>query len=185
MLSMQYQITLPSDYNMEIIKERVRRSGNKTDGFPGLKMKAYLIAEKEKYGNSTNQYAPFYLWNNAEGLNQFLLGGPFNNILTSFGRPRVDHWIVIREHLDKEIVSSPGHLYAAVIKKAIDNQLDMTDLPLKEAEWADTAKARYAALITAYNPATWELCRFYMSDKIDLIKESGTALIYDVHHISA
>ena len=55
MIAMQYAIDLPSDYDMEIIRRRVRENGDKTDGFPGLEMKAYLIAEKGKYGNTRNQ----------------------------------------------------------------------------------------------------------------------------------
>lgn len=46
MLATQYKIILPSDYDMNIIKERVRKNGPKTDGFPGLKFKLYLITEK-------------------------------------------------------------------------------------------------------------------------------------------
>ena len=45
MLAMQYNITLPNDYDMGIIRKRVENSGNKTDGFEELKMKAYLVAE--------------------------------------------------------------------------------------------------------------------------------------------
>lgn len=45
MLTMQYNIILPTDYDMGIIKKRVRDIGDKTDGFQDLKMKAYLIAE--------------------------------------------------------------------------------------------------------------------------------------------
>lgn len=35
MNSMQYKITLPNDYDMTIIRERVRKNGAKTDGFEG------------------------------------------------------------------------------------------------------------------------------------------------------
>ncbi|HCW8618002.1 TPA: DUF4865 family protein, partial [Staphylococcus aureus] len=42
MHAMQYHVKLPSDYNMEIIRDRVRLNGYKTDGFKNLIIKAYL-----------------------------------------------------------------------------------------------------------------------------------------------
>ena len=36
MNAMQYKITLPNDYDMTIIRERVENNGFKTDGFQDL-----------------------------------------------------------------------------------------------------------------------------------------------------
>ena len=63
MIGMQYKITLPSDYDMELIKERISKNGSKTDGFHGLQFKCYLIQEKGINNNFANVYAPLYLWN--------------------------------------------------------------------------------------------------------------------------
>jgi len=73
MTGMQYVITLPGDYDMDIIRKRVEENGNKTDGFPGLKYKCYLIREKGMDGFE-QAYAPLYLWDQEEGMNQFLFG---------------------------------------------------------------------------------------------------------------
>ena len=73
MYSMQYRVQLPADYDMEIIRDRVRRTGHLMDGYPGLEFKAYLIQEKAK-GAMENCYAPFYVWNDAEGMRSFWLG---------------------------------------------------------------------------------------------------------------
>jgi hypothetical protein len=59
MMAMNYQIKLLADYDMDIIKNRVKNNGYKTDGFQDLFLKAYLIAEKGQYGNIKNEYAPF------------------------------------------------------------------------------------------------------------------------------
>ncbi|CAB0991303.1 hypothetical protein FRC0535_00020 [Corynebacterium diphtheriae] len=48
MYAMQYQITLPTDYDMQIIRDRVIRTGHLMDGYHGLEFKAYLIQEKTK-----------------------------------------------------------------------------------------------------------------------------------------
>jgi adenosine deaminase len=52
MIAMQYNIKLPSDYDMNIIKDRVKNNGFKTDCFRDLLMKAYLIAEKGQLRSS-------------------------------------------------------------------------------------------------------------------------------------
>ena len=46
MQAMQYTIKLPSDYDMDIIRQRVRNTGHLMDGFDDLFFKVYLISEK-------------------------------------------------------------------------------------------------------------------------------------------
>lgn len=82
---MQYKVILPADYDMAIIRKRVQDNGHKTDGFPGLHFKAYLITEKGKNGNLYNSYAPLYIWNDSQGMNRFIFEGFYDNILESFG----------------------------------------------------------------------------------------------------
>ena len=81
MLSMQYKIQLPDDFDMNLIRQRVRENGTKTDGFPDLIFKAYLIATKGQHDAQVNQYAPLYLWSGVEGMNQFIWQGFYDNIL--------------------------------------------------------------------------------------------------------
>lgn len=93
MYAMQYEITLPADYDMTIIRHRIATRGHLLDAFPGLGLKAYLIRERGTDGSPVNQYAPFYLWSAVSGMNRFLWGGGgFTGIVQSFGRPPVRHW---------------------------------------------------------------------------------------------
>lgn len=92
MHAMQYTFTLPADYPMDVIRQRVARTGHLLDDWPGLGLKAYLIREREKDGSPVNQYAPFYLWNTVEGMNAFLWGGGFQGIADDFGRPPARQW---------------------------------------------------------------------------------------------
>src|ERR1700742_1633760 len=93
MYAMQYELTLPADYDMGIIRHRVAARGSSTDAFPGLGLKAYLILERGVAGSKVNQYAPFYLWSAISGMSRFLWGGVgFNVLVESFGRPTVRHW---------------------------------------------------------------------------------------------
>lgn len=94
MYAMQYEIPLPADYDMSIVRRRVASKGHLTDGYPDLGLKAYLIREKDIDGALKNEYAPFYLWIAAAGMNRFLWTGTgFKNIVGSFGRPPVRHFV--------------------------------------------------------------------------------------------
>ncbi|GAB7187851.1 DUF4865 family protein [Kitasatospora sp. Ki12] len=93
MHAMQYEITLPADYDMGIIRKRVADKGHLLDAHPGLGLKAYLVRERGHQGSPVNQYAPFYLWRTAEGMNSFLWGPGFRGLSADFGRPAVHHWL--------------------------------------------------------------------------------------------
>ncbi|MFG2493087.1 DUF4865 family protein [Streptomyces caniferus] len=92
MHAMQYAITLPADYDMQIIRNRVKSRGHLLDDFAGLGLKAYGIRERGVDGSPVNQYAPFYLWADPEAMNRFLLGDGFRGVVRDFGRPSVQHW---------------------------------------------------------------------------------------------
>jgi len=72
MIAMQYEITLPADYDMQIIRDRVGATGHLLDSYPGLGVKAFLIRQRGVDGATSNQYAPFYLWADAAGAASFL-----------------------------------------------------------------------------------------------------------------
>ncbi|MFI1203732.1 DUF4865 family protein [Streptomyces sp. NPDC020883] len=92
MHAMQYSVTLPADYDMEIIRHRVKTRGHLLDGFDGLGLKAYGIRERGTDGSPVNEYAPFYLWADDEAMNRFLLGDGFRGVVRDFGRPAVHNW---------------------------------------------------------------------------------------------
>lgn len=94
MHAMQYEITLPADYDMGIIRERVASKGALLDGWPGLGLKAYCVRERAE-GSPVNQYSPFYLWRTVEGMNAFLWGDGFRGLCESFGRPVVQQWTAL------------------------------------------------------------------------------------------
>ncbi|MEU9166534.1 DUF4865 family protein [Streptomyces sp. NPDC048420] len=92
MHAMQYELTLPAGYDMNVIRDRVARVGHLLDDWKGLGFKTYLMRERGVNGSPVNQYAPFYLWNTVEGMNTFLWGGAFQGLSDDFGRPSVRQW---------------------------------------------------------------------------------------------
>src|SRR5690349_5717210 len=99
MYAKQYEITLPADYDMGIIRKRVAAGGHVLDDRAGLGLKAYLVRERGRDDSPVNQYAPFYLWNDIGAMAHFLVGGAgFQNIVRDFGRPVVHHWTGVACH---------------------------------------------------------------------------------------
>ena len=164
MHAMNYRITLPSDYDMKIIRRRVATKGHLLDDYPGLGYKAYLIRERGVAGSPVNQYAPFYLWNTPQGMNSFLWGPGFQGLVNDFGRPVVEHWTglgfargpalaaVPQTAIRRARPMPPGEEPAAQIERAV------AELP----ELAARPGVHSAAV--AVDPRQWELVHFTLHE---------------------
>lgn len=156
---MQYEISLPADYDMSIIRRRVADRGSRTDDFPGLGIKAYLVRERDRDGSPVNQYAPFYLWAELTGMNQFLFGAGFNAIRTDFGRPSVRTWHGIAFSEGPDCAATPAAATRTI--QCIDPGRALAELTGSiVAETADAA-ARPGVTCSAagIDPSSWQLVR--------------------------
>ncbi|MEV5509449.1 DUF4865 family protein [Streptomyces orinoci] len=188
MYAMQYEITLPADYAMDVIRQRVAAAAHLLDDRAGLGLKAYLIRENGREGSPVNQYAPFYLWQETGPMADFLVGGGgFQRIIGSFGRPAVHHWT--------GLAALPGPARAAVPRAATRR---LTTLP----EFADpdglaalfeeeTARLHSTAgregvhtTALAFDPRHWQLLRFTLWEDAAPADEDATER-YEVLHLSA
>jgi hypothetical protein len=158
MLAMQYSIALPADYDMAIIRRRIAEKGALLDGFPGLGFKAYLYALREEDGPS-NLYAPWYLWQDVEGMRRFLFGDGFATLARSFGRPPVQQWTVLHAAAGPHLREAR---WATRETRAVAPGDDLA--ALRDAEVERGLQALQSqdalALATGCNPQTWELMRF-------------------------
>jgi len=181
MITMQYRIVLPADYDMEIIRRRIAERGHLTDDFPQLSFKAYLYADRSA-GNRENLYAPFYLWHDTQGMNTFLGGMGFAGVVESFGRPIVHTWSVwcaetapdlsIATHATREILPIAAHASLGELRnsESIGAQMDL--------------ERGAIATIRAYDPTTWTLLRFRLwRSNIHPSVEDGVD-VYMVGHLS-
>lgn len=178
MIATQYRITLPSDYDMNIIKERVRNNGHKTDGFDDLKFKLYLITEKGINQNLQNSYSPLYLWRGNDGLNKFLFNGFYDNILNSFGWQHVNVGIPLIDTTSSKIKESN---YLFHITRKIQPQESLNNL--KEIIVEEIPAIEHAEYLVIYNPDKWEYEVFYFLTDVSHLKEIG-GVIYNILHIS-
>jgi hypothetical protein len=157
---MQYELNLPTDYDMGIIRRRVETLGDRTDDFDGLGIKAYLVQDQVN-GAIVNQYSPFYLWNDSAGMSRFLWGGGFfSGICKSFGRPAVSHWTGVEARpgpaVDQPALAATKHVQ--LLPPDVD--------PAEPVAAAVELLASTAALdgvhstAIAVDPSRWELVHF-------------------------
>jgi uncharacterized protein DUF4865 len=171
---MQYEISLPADYDMGIIRRRVEKAAPMLDDFAGLALKAYVIRK--------GQYSPFYLWHDVEAMNRFLwFGGGFGRILESFGRPTVQHWL--------GLVSEPGPAHDKQpqgASKKVETLSPDAD-PMAAVAAAIAAAAERAKLTGVHtvaagiDPRTWQLVQFTLWEGPARDDEQR----YEVLHLSA
>ncbi|KDN79345.1 hypothetical protein DF19_28500 [Streptomyces olindensis] len=180
MHAMQYELTLPADYDMGVIRDRVDRVGKLLDDWDGLGLKAYLIRERGRHGSPVHQYAPFYLWNTVEGMNSFLWGGGFQGLSDDFGRPSARQWTGLayeegqgaraRCAVRRRQPVPEGVLLADAVEDAVSEvrRLAAGDGALLAAVAVDTSR--------------WELVHFSLWEH-DAPRADGE--VYEVLHLSA
>ncbi|MCX5383897.1 DUF4865 family protein [Streptomyces sp. NBC_00083] len=162
MQAMQYEITLPADYDMEIIRKRVATRGHLLDDFPGLGLKAYLMRERGA-GSPVNSYAPFYLWATPEGMHSFLWGPGFQGIVDDFGRPRVRHWAGLAYAEGPASAAAP--VAATRLCVPVPEGVEPAGFVAREADRALAPGAVASAV--AIDPDRWELVRFTLWERPD------------------
>ncbi len=178
MIAMQYKITLPSDYDMNIIKERVEINGYKTDGFEGLKFKLYLVTEKGKNDNFQNSYCPLYIWNDTKGMNKFLFEGYYDNILNSFGWQSINTGVILADKTSEKI-QGMKYIFEIVEKITPCNRLDKLIEKIEE-EIPNLEDVEYVII---HSPDKWEYRVYYFLDSLDKI-EKRQGNLYEILHIS-
>lgn len=180
MHAMQYAVTLPADYDMGIIRDRVATKGHLMDAFPGLGVKAYLMRERGE-DSPVNEYAPFYLWADPEGMTSFLLGPGFQGVVRDFGRPEVRHWTglsyaegpasaALPHWATRHLATIPGTVPPA---EAAEAALD------ESRRLAKTPGAVATAL--AIDPRHWQLVHFTLWDRP---APQGSGDRFEVLHLS-
>lgn len=178
MITTQYKIILPIDYDMNIIKERVINNGHKTDGFDDLKFKLYLITEKGINHNLQNSYSPLYLWKNHHGVNKFLFEGYYDNILTSFGWQQVQVGIPL---IDPPLNIRP-YKYLFHLTNRIPPQGSLRNT--KDEILEDIPAINNAEYMLTYNPEKWEYDVFYFLRDVSNLIEEKHGVVYSILHIS-
>lgn len=185
MIAMQYNFPLPADYDMAIIDRRIREKGPLLDNLPGLKFKAYLTARKGDAvtGSRQNFYSPFYVWQQEEGLSDFVCGPGFSALTENFGRPQVNTWIAWHAETSADIRRTK---FATREVATIGAETSLAELRAKEIEAAAQAISSGEALasVAAFEPTHWTLVRFRLSAELPKDPARPGVQTYDVGHLS-
>ncbi|WP_405933168.1 DUF4865 family protein [Streptomyces sp. NBC_00827] len=164
MHAMQYELTLPADYDMDIIRTRATGKGPLLDDFPGLGLKAYLMRERGVDGSPVNQYGPFYLWNTPEGMNSFLWGPGFQGLVDDFGRPEVRHWTCL-SYEEGVAAGSPARV-AVRGRQSVPEGVRLSEVMAEAVREAERLASLDGAVCAAavVDPRHWELVHFSLWD---------------------
>ncbi|MGG6895303.1 MULTISPECIES: DUF4865 family protein [Rhizobium] len=185
MIAMQYDFPLPADYDMAIIDRRIREKGPLLDNLPGLKFKAYLTARKGDAvtGSRQNLYSPFYVWQQEEGLSDFVCGPGFLALTENFGRPQVNTWIVWHADTATDIRSAKLATREVV---AIEPDASLADLRGEESKAVAQALSNGSSLasVVAFEPSHWTLVRLHLLAEPPKDPAQSGLQIYNIGHLS-
>ncbi|MFJ4681281.1 DUF4865 family protein [Kitasatospora sp. NPDC088783] len=168
MLAKQYEITLPADYDLDVIRRRIKAGAPLLDDRPGLGFKAWLIRERGTDGSPVNQYAPLYVWRSDGEAARFLVGGGgFENIVRDFGRPTVRHWTVLAHFSGPARTAAPEPGTATRRLTTVPAGPDPLALAAHVGQEVEQLRelARDPGVHTAVlalDPSGWELLRFVL-----------------------
>lgn len=182
MYAMQYAVQLPADYDMQIIRDRVTNTGHLLDGFPGLKFKAYLLREKAN-GAPGNEYAPFYVWDDIDGMRAFCWGDlGYSSIVRDFGRRPIQDWTVVN------VTNGPAHLKDAKSLALTTHPLPggMTPAQAIDAltrDFLHTTTPDTVWCVAAVDVTTWTLILVEISTTAPH-QDNPSCASYEVLHIS-
>ena len=184
MIAMQYSFALPADYDMGIVDRRITEKGPLLDNFPNLKFKAYLTARRsgDETRSQENLYAPFYVWNHEDGLNDFVCGDGFVAVTRSFGWPQVRTFVVWRAHL-AEGVAQAAFATREIAPIAPHAALGELRKRASDEAFADVESGGALASVAAFEPTTWTGVRFKLWGERPARAGAGVQS-YKVGHLS-
>lgn len=179
MIAMQYSFTLPADYDMAIVRQRIADKGHLLDHFDGLMLKTYLHAQRGS-SSDENLYAPFYVWRDSAATQRFLGSEGFANLTRAFGWPSIRVWPVWDVYL------SPEARHARFATRDIQPIAPYSPLESLRDEQRvllqrDIERGAVAA-VSAFEPTSWTRVSFRLWD--DTLPAHATGQRYDVGHVS-
>ncbi|WOB10120.1 DUF4865 family protein [Piscinibacter gummiphilus] len=179
MRSMQYAVTLPAAFDMDLIRRRIADKGHMLDDMEGLSFKAWLYAVRAEHGPE-NRYAPFYLWHDEAAMRSFLLGPSFSAFMADFGRPPVRSWMTLHAALTPLLREARVATMQSVVVPVGSAPAVLLSTEISRAD-GERARGALAAVV-ALDPNTWSLVRLQLWRAIPATAIEGEA--YAVGHVS-
>jgi hypothetical protein len=168
---------------MQIIRDRVARTGHLLDGFAGLDLKAYLVREKAA-GAPANEYAPFYLWRDLAGMRAFCWGEPgYSAIVRDFGRRPIEHWTVAGVAVGAASLAAARSLRLSRYPLPEGVAPSQAVGPMTDPFLAASAPATVRR-VAAVDVTTWTVLLAELSAETATTQHDADAAVYEVLHVS-
>jgi hypothetical protein len=166
MFVMNYQMSLPSEYDVDSLRTGIPRAGKRFDDVPGLGIKAWLLRQKGVDGSPLNQYAPFYLWSDLSAAATFLWDNDeFSGLVDWLGRPVVQTWVGGGYHRGPAFGETVTHAVRTVTRLAPDIAPAETATELRAAVGQRLDEPGLHSIAWAIDPRTWESLTFVMHSR--------------------
>jgi len=180
MLVQHYAHRLPSDYPTASIRERVAARAPLWSATPGLGFKAFLLRHRGQDGAAGTVYASAYLWRDAAAACAFFTDDRFASVIEAFGRPTVETMLplAVRVRGDAE---GPRLLTRSDTRLGPDEDLRRLRRLESEGVAHEAARPGVAAVVSAFDPASWTLTRYVLSR--DPIETPG-AVVYEIAYLA-
>ena len=179
MMLAHYAHRLPANYDIALIRARSKKREKLWDDVPDLLFKAFLLRERGHNGAAANSYSSLYLWRGDEGFRDFLVGGRFDDVVTSFGRPEI--------HVQTALEARRGRGRAArfalkeELQIPIDADLHATYAAEIERNRELAARPNTVVAAVGLDTQTWRVSRFHVSE-VAPAEAGGTR--YDVLYLA-
>ncbi|MCA7921944.1 DUF4865 family protein [Burkholderia cenocepacia] len=180
MLTAYYVHRLPADYDLDIIRNRVRERGRLWDDTPDLLFKGFLLREAGRHGATENGYASFYLWRNEQAFARFVTDGRYRVVTDSFGRAPIDTQVA----LDARKGGASTGRFARLETIEIPADADLDAVLAREIARNREAAAREGVVAAAVSldPLRWRLTRALVTEHES--DHGGAGTVYQVLHLA-
>ncbi|WP_199855861.1 DUF4865 family protein [Burkholderia metallica] len=180
MLTAYYVHRLPADYDLDIIRDRVRERGRLWDDTPELVFKGFLLREAGRYGATENGYASLYLWRNEQAFAGFVTDGRYRVVTDSFGRAPIDVQVALDAR--KGSASTARFVLLEAVDIPADADLDATLAQEIARNREAAARQGVVAAAVSVDPLRWRLTRIRVSEQEP--DDSGAGTVYQVMHLA-
>ncbi|MBR8158308.1 DUF4865 family protein [Burkholderia cenocepacia] len=180
MLTAYYVHRLPADYDLDIIRNRVRERGRLWGDTPDLLFKGFLLREAGRHGATENGYASFYLWRNEQAFARFVTDGRYRVVTDSFGRAPIDTQVA----LDARKGGASTGRFARLETIEIPADVDLDAALAREIARNREAAARQGvvAVAVSLDPLRWRLTRTLVTEHEP--DDGGAGTVYQVLHLA-
>ena len=176
-------MSLPVDYDTDVIRQKIPEVGRSFDETPGLGLKVFLLRERGADKSPINQYAPFYLWTDIAAAASFLFHeGGFAEVTNTYGRPIVQTWLGGAYHRGKAYESPVTHAVRLLRRIPSDIDPSITAAVALEEILGRLEESTLHSVAWAIDPRTWELVTLTLHSQRPA---TFNGELYQVLHVSS